>query len=208
MGAAVKKHPDHFGAWVAGGLPSGERRKDDFYATPIECTVALLQHELKHIRRYTAGVSPIWEFACGDGAIGRPLERLGFTVIGTDLVYRGYGRGGVNVLGVNEAPAPVAISNPPFDIMEQIVDHLIRLDLPYFAILHKSTFWNTKKGAALWEKRMPTVTYKMLWRPSFTGGKSPTMNCDWTVFREPPPGGFPMTVPMHRPQAKKKRKAR
>lgn len=204
MNAAPKKHPKHFGAWIAGGHSTEGRRDDDYYPTPIECTVGLLQHELKHIRRHAAG-SKVWEFACGCGAIARPLEKLGLDVVGTDLVDRGYGTGGISVLDVPERLGDVALSNPPFDIMIEILDHLISLEVPYIAVLHKSTLWNTQKGGRLWEKRMPTVTYKMLWRPSFTGGKSPTMNCDWTVFREPPPGGFPMQVPMLNP-ARKKRK--
>lgn len=33
----------------------------------------------------------IWECACGEGHLGKVLEKHGFDVIGTDLIYRGYG---------------------------------------------------------------------------------------------------------------------
>src|ERR1700759_147425 len=47
----------------------------------------------------------VWEPACGDGGIARPLERGGFRVVGTDLVDRGYGFGGVDFLQVASRPA-------------------------------------------------------------------------------------------------------
>lgn len=33
----------------------------------------------------------IWECACGEGHLSRVLEKNGFEVISTDLIYRGYG---------------------------------------------------------------------------------------------------------------------
>ena len=62
------------------------RAEHDYYPTPVEVTRALLP-EISDFP------SPIWEPACGDGAIARELERGGFTVIGTDIVHQSYGEG-------------------------------------------------------------------------------------------------------------------
>ena len=47
------------------------RQKDDFYPTPPEGTEALLSA--------VSFNGPIWEPACGDGAISRALEAAGIT---------------------------------------------------------------------------------------------------------------------------------
>ena len=55
----------------------------------------------------------IWEPACGDGAMSRILEAAGHTVISTDLVDRGYGRGGHDFLADHETMADHIVTNPP-----------------------------------------------------------------------------------------------
>lgn len=67
-----------------------EREENDYYATPPEAVEALLAQE-KFWKN-------IWEVACGEGHIAKVLEKEGYTVYGTDLIDRGYGRGGVDFL--------------------------------------------------------------------------------------------------------------
>ena len=57
---------------------------------------------------------PIWEPACGDGAIARVLERAGHRVIATDLIDRGYGEAGVDFLTTAEPRARHIVTNPPY----------------------------------------------------------------------------------------------
>lgn len=84
------------------------REKDDFYPTPPAGTLALLSVE--------SFVGPIWEPACGDGAICKVLVGTGHEVIATDLVDRGYGRAGVDFLMETKPAATNIITNPPFKL--------------------------------------------------------------------------------------------
>lgn len=95
-----------------------EREKDDFYPTPPTLTRPLLRLE-----RFDGDV---WECACGDGAIGREFTgalRLRDKCINTDLVYRGYGRGGVDFLMERALLAPNIVTNPPFKMWRAFAEH-------------------------------------------------------------------------------------
>lgn len=59
------------------------RQKHDYYATEPYAMELLLQYEKFSDR--------IWECACGEGHLAKVLEKHGYDVIGTDLIYRGYG---------------------------------------------------------------------------------------------------------------------
>lgn len=60
-----------------------EREKDDYYATEPKAIELLLEVEK---------FSPIiWECAVGGGHLAQVLVNKGYEVIGTDLIYRGYG---------------------------------------------------------------------------------------------------------------------
>ena len=82
------------------------REKDDFYPTPPYATQALIERE------QFAG--PIWEPACGDGAISDVLKRAGHHVQSTDLVDRGYGTPRIDFLMEFATQAPNIITNPPY----------------------------------------------------------------------------------------------
>lgn len=113
---------------VAGvAIDHANRERDDFYPTPPEATRALLSVETFS--------GPIWEPACGDGAISRVLEETGHDVISTDLVNRGYGDHSIDFLMEWQPRAPNIITNPPF-----------KLGLPF---LKKSLDLTTDKVAFL-----------------------------------------------------------
>lgn len=97
----------------------GAREKDDFYPSPPEATAALLRVE--------TFAGPIWECACGDGAISRPLADAGYDVVSTDLVDRGYGEPRVDFLMEWESRAPNIVTNPPFKMVAPFI--LKSLDL-------------------------------------------------------------------------------
>jgi hypothetical protein len=102
------------------GAPRGLlREKDDFYRTPEMATAALL------------GAEPlgdtVWEPACGDGAICRPLEAAGVRCVATDLVDRGYGAARRDFLFERELLAPVIVTNPPFKLADEFALHALGL---------------------------------------------------------------------------------
>jgi hypothetical protein len=154
----------------------GERRENDFYPTPPEPTIALVP-KLQHWPR------KIWEPACGDGGIAKPLERNGFQVVGTDLVDRGYGEGGLDFLAERTRRADAIITNPPFGkLVTAFIEHALDLDVPYIAMLLNVNLWHAAGRNKLWNRRVPEAVYALCWRPDFTGSGSPYFNCVWTVW--------------------------
>lgn len=93
----------------------------DFYPTPPEGTRALLSVE--HFD------GPIWEPACGDGAIAKVLSRAGYQVVATDIADRGYGEGGVNFLTEITPRARHIVTNPPFGrgLADLFIRHALNL---------------------------------------------------------------------------------
>ncbi len=97
------------------------RAEHDFYPTPPEGTRALLS-----VERFDG---PIWEPACGDGAIAKVLTDAGYRVVATDLIDRGYGEAGVNFLAETTPRAKNIITNPPYGrgLADGFVLHALRL---------------------------------------------------------------------------------
>lgn len=103
------------------------REKDDFYPTPPEGTEALLSVE--------AFTGPIWEPACGDGAISKVLEAHGHEVVSTDLVDRGYGDPRVDFLMEWTPRAPNIVTNPPFKMVAPFMRKALSLSTGKVAML-------------------------------------------------------------------------
>lgn len=78
----------------------------DFYATPPEATRALLSVETFD--------GPVWEPACGQGAISQVLTQHGHQVVSTDLIDRGYGHPGIDFLKESSPRAKHIVTNPPY----------------------------------------------------------------------------------------------
>lgn len=85
-----------------------DRQSNDFYPTPDWVTRALLKH--------VALRGPVWEPCCGNGAMARVLERSGQKVVATDLIDRGFGRGGIDFYDCTAFPAGcrTLVTNPPY----------------------------------------------------------------------------------------------
>jgi hypothetical protein len=96
------------------------RETHDFYPTWPAATKALLS-----VERFDG---PIWEPACGDGAMSKVLEEAGYEVISTDLIDRGYGEGGRDFLMEWQPRAPNIVTNPPFRWAIEFVDRALHAD--------------------------------------------------------------------------------
>lgn len=70
----------------AAGHSKEKRETHDFYATDPIAAEWLIKLETLP--------KSIWECACGEGHLGKVFEKAGFNVKATDLIDRGYGRGG------------------------------------------------------------------------------------------------------------------
>jgi hypothetical protein len=95
------------------------RETHDFYPTWPAATSALLS-----VERFTG---PIWEPACGDGAMSRVLEAAGHEVISSDLIDRGFGEGGRDFLMEWSPRAPNIVTNPPFRWAIEFTDRALQL---------------------------------------------------------------------------------
>lgn len=162
----------NLGAAMVGG--NGTRRENDFYPTEPAATIAFVAKERQHLERHQT----VWEPACGDGAIAKLLPG---TVIATDLIDRGYGEPGRDFLK-EPRRAWAIVTNPPFKLATEFIEHAFMLDVDYLALLLKSQFWHAARRVKLWRGWAPTIEYKLTWRLDFTGQGSPTMDCSWVVW--------------------------
>lgn len=110
---------------IAGGNTAYKRVASDFYPTPPEATVALM--DFLDLPKGTK----IWEPACGQGHMVKVMEQMGYAVIGTDIQF------GDDFLKALLMDCEWIITNPPFSQSEQFIARCIEHGLP-FALLLKS----------------------------------------------------------------------
>lgn len=130
-----------------------ERAEYDYYATEPVAMELLLQEE-----RF----SPvIWEPACGEGHLSKVLEKHGYKVINTDLVYRGFGtEQSVDFLKLNRATDYFEgdiITNPPYKYAKEFVEKALELidDRRKVAMFLKLTFLEGKARKKLFASAPP-----------------------------------------------------
>lgn len=135
------------------GVSEG-RPVDDFYSTPPRATKLLLDFE-----NFPA---PIWEPACGVGAISKVLTDYGYRVHSSDLAQRGYGEGGIDFFGVLAMPngCKSIVTNPPFSVrlrgkeyrVENWVQHGFSIGAEKIALFLKTTAVAGKQRSFIFEK--------------------------------------------------------
>jgi hypothetical protein len=121
------------------------RPKLDFYRTPEEAVIALLNVESFD------GI--VWEPACGDGAISSVLKDYGVDVISSDIHDYGYGPV-VDFLTTNETVDHI-VTNPPFFIAQKFVERALASTTGKVAMLLKLAFLEGKKRKAFFEQNPP-----------------------------------------------------
>lgn len=171
------------GASMAGGKRGSgsprERQYADWYPTPSNVTEVLMERV-----KFEGLVS---EPCCGDGALAKVIERYGNEVIGTDLHDRGYGSGhgkSFDILKMKKLPAPNVVTNPPFNIAAEIIEHLMTLQPEKMALLLKASFWHAKTRQRLFELYPPSRIIALTWRPDFLNLNRPTMEVMWCVWEK------------------------
>lgn len=132
-----------------------ERQPDDYYATEPKAMEVLLENEsFSHT---------IWECACGGGHLSKVLEKHGYEVISTDLVYRGYGN-----------PKPIdflkdttenfdgdIITNPPYKYAIEFCKKALEVVKPghKVAMFLKLLFLESKSRKQLFLNSPPKTVY-------------------------------------------------
>ena len=159
-----------------------ERRRDlDFYPTPRDVTLALVNFLNLRGRR-------IWELACGDGAMCKVLAEAGNFVLASDIAPACHGHGSVDFLLADDRFRyfDAVVTNPPFNISEQFIRHALT-KAPLVAMVLKSQYWHAAKRRKLFADHPPAWVLALTWRPDFMAGErggAPTMDCIWTVWQE------------------------
>lgn len=98
-----------------------ERPSDDYYATdPVAIDVLLKDGNVKLSEE-------VWECASGSGCLSKRLKYYGYSVLSTDLVDRGYGTGGVDFLACTEMFDGDIITNPPYKLAQEFIQHALEL---------------------------------------------------------------------------------
>lgn len=173
----------------------GTRRALDFYPTPPEATLALLNEIAGHVPPRSA----IWEPACGDGAISKVLIAHGFTVIETDIAARGRPSEQIDFLKTEKRRSEIIITNPPFNLATEFIAHADALGVQKMALLLKSNFWNVAKNVEVFQRWTPAMVLPLTWRIDFTGAGRPHTDCTWTFWDRNAPS-LAMTKPLKKPE--------
>ncbi len=111
-----------------------ERNANDWYVEPPWIVHALLDAEPFG----GDDAPPIWDPACGRGTIPRIANERGMIGFGSDLVDRGYSRfslGTMDFLTCARRTDNHIVSNPPYGILQEFVDHALTLTTGKVAVL-------------------------------------------------------------------------
>jgi len=170
---------------LTGGNFNNSRRALDYYPTPKEATIALMDF-LNMPKRI------VWEPACGDGAMSRVIESYGHNVISSDISPLSYGIPNLDFLSDTSqiGAFDAIITNPPFILSEEFIRKSIK-EARLVCILLKSQYWHASKRLKLFNEFPPSHILPLTWRPDFleherTDGKkgSPTMDVCWSVWNK------------------------
>lgn len=171
-----------------------ERVENDFYPTEEACSVALYRFLREHrlINRH----SPVYEPACGDGAISNVYSKFGHKVISSDLHPQ---MAGAYVRDFLTEPLaefdpngerPVLITNPPYakpwlDKFIKRAVELVSQDGIVAAFLMRNEV-DCANGRAKFFRDSPFYFGKqvLLWRPRWIPGStgSPRHNYAWYIW--------------------------
>lgn len=96
-----------------------DREENDFYATHPSAAEWLMKIEDLD--------DNIWECACGQGHLAKPFIEAGHNVLCTDLIDRGFGKGGVDFLKQTEVFHGDIVTNPPYRFAKEFIEHALTL---------------------------------------------------------------------------------
>lgn len=129
------------------------REENDYYAThPIAIEWLMKIENLN---------KNIWECACGEGHLAKPLLAAGYNVKCTDLIERGFGVGGVDFLLQTEKYDGDIITNPPYKFAQDFIEKSLDLveDGNKVCMFLKVQFLEGKRRRELYDKTPP----KTIW---------------------------------------------
>lgn len=130
-----------------------DREENDFYATDPKALEMLLDLEK---------FSPtIWECACGEGHLSKVLIDRGYKVISSDLIDRGYGKGGVDFLKSTKTFEGDIVTNPPYKYAQEFIEHALDIVTEGHKVVMflKVQFLEGKARRKMFDKHPPKKIY-------------------------------------------------
>lgn len=159
----------------------------DYFPTPPWATRALCH--------YLAGIDPhledkrVWEPACGDGHMARPLSEFFDLVYASDVHAYGYGAVRDFLFPGDEPAFDWVITNPPFRLAEQFVRTAIERATEGVAVLVRTAFLEgIARYSELFSRQKPHAILQFTERVAMVKGRidrdasSATAYC-WIVWR-------------------------
>lgn len=130
-----------------------DRAEHDFYATEPLAMELLMEVEQFY--------GTIWENCCGMGHLSEPMINKGYTVISTDLIDRGYGKGGIDFFTCNETLGDNIVTNPPYAYALEWVVHSLELlkEGKKLALFLPLTFLESDKRRKMFNETPPKTIY-------------------------------------------------
>lgn len=162
-----------------------EREENDFYATEPKAIELLLEKETFN--------NTVWECACGEGHLSKVLESKGHKVISSDLIDRGYGKGGIDFLKHDfKTFNGDIITNPPYKFATEFVYKAMDIlqENRKLAMFLKIQFLESKERRKLFEKHPPKKIYvassrlKCAIKGDFANVKSSAVCYAWFIWEK------------------------
>lgn len=166
----------------------------DFFPTPAFATRALCTHIID-IRGCT-----VWEPACGQGHMVRPLREFASVVLASDV--HDYGRGFPvqDFLWPNgftkDEPIDWILTNPPFKAAEEFIRRGLEIAQRGVAVLVRTSFIESiGRYESLFRNRPPSIMAQFVERVPMVKGRvdedasTATSYCWLIWYRNPPYGG-------------------
>ena len=145
-------HHSIFSTLGASNHSDYERVNHDFYSTDPKAINYLLHYEKFN--------KNIWECACGNGNLSKRLEKYGYDVLSTDIVYHGFGKGKVNFLKCHKKFDGDIITNPPYKYATEFVLKALELSKRKVAMFLKIQFLESKnRWLKLFKDFPPSTIY-------------------------------------------------
>jgi len=141
------------GTSLVGGSVGFERVENDFYATPPESVLSLLE-----VEDFNNGT--ILEPCCGQGHISEILKKYTNSSVGScDIIDRGYGNLQIDFLNENSSFMCIdfIITNPPYKLAKEFVDRSLQIATKKVAMFLKIQFLEGQARKE-WFKNTPLKT--------------------------------------------------
>jgi hypothetical protein len=171
-----------------------EDRGLDAYFTPIEAVLAMLDLERRDMPTL------LWEPACGDGAIVKPLREHGFAVRASDVV--DYGCPDAEIRDYfdvkNDMPERGIVTNPPFKLALRFAEKAVK-ESYFTAFLLRTNFLESVERLSFFRRTPPSRIWissrrlPMMHRYGWNGPKAPSNTCHaWFIWQSDRVTGVPI----------------